>query len=194
MSRRGDGKATLLRHRPSRAVPALIMGTLLLAAGVALVWVATARLATGSWPAFLAGPRDWLTGLTWNDPAVWVVGAAAVVVGLILLAAALVPGSFNALRLQAAGDEGQAPVAGTQEIVMTRRAVARYAAAHCEDVDGVGSVSATASARAVHLDVTTALHETRELRDRVIAEIRAQLAGAGLNPVPKITASVRSKD
>lgn len=191
---RHDGKATPLRHRPSRAVPALILGTLLLAAGVALVWAALARLATGSWPVFLAGPRDWLTGLTWNDPGVWAVGAAAAVVGLVLLAAALVPGRFNALRLRAPGDEGQVPVAGTQEIVMTRRAVARYAAAHCEYVDGVGSASATASARAVHLNVTTALHETGELRGRVIAEVRAQLAGAGLNPVPKITASVRSKE
>ncbi|MGY2744001.1 DUF6286 domain-containing protein [Arthrobacter sp. UYCu723] len=191
---RHDGKATPLRHRPSRAVPALILGTLLLAAGVALVWAAVARLATGSWPVFLAGPRDWLTGLTWNDPGVWAVGAAAAVVGLVLLAAALVPGRFNALRLQAPADEGQVPVAGTQEIVMTRRAVARYAAAHCEYIDGVGSASATATARAVHLNVTTALHETGELRGRVIAEVRERLAGAGLNPVPKITASVRSKE
>ena len=191
---RHDGKATALRHRPSRAVPALILGTLLLAAGVALVWAALSWLATGSWPVFLAGPRYWLTGLTWNDPGVWAVGAAAAVVGLVLLAAALVPGRFNALRLRAPRDEGQVAVAGTQEIVMTRRAVARYAAAQCEDVDGVGSATATASARAVHLNVTTALHETGELRGRVIAEVRAQLAGAGLNPVPKITASVRSKE
>lgn len=191
---RHDGKATPLRHRPSRAVPALILGTLLLAAGVALVWAALALLSTGSWPVFLAGPLDWLTGLTWNDPGAWAVGAAAAVVGLVLLAAALVPGPFNALRLRAPGDEGQVAVAGAQEIVMTRRAVARYAAAHCEYVDGVGSASATASARAVHLNVTTALHETGELRGRVIAEVRAQLADAGLNPVPKITASVRSKE
>ncbi|WP_104044909.1 DUF6286 domain-containing protein [Arthrobacter sp. ZGTC412] len=193
MSRR-DGKATPLRHRPSRAVPSLILGTLLLAAGVALVWAALAVLVTGLWPAFLAGPRDWLTGLTWNDPGVWAIGAAASVVGLVLLAAALIPGRFNALRLMALGDEGPVEVAGPEEIVMTRRAVARYAAAHCENVDGVGSASATASTRAVHLNVATALHETGELRNRVIAKVSTQLASAGLNPVPKITASVRSKE
>ena len=191
---RHDGKGAPLRHRPSRAVPALILGTLLLAAGAVLVWAALAGLSTGSWPVFLAGPRDWLTGLSWNHPGVWAVGAAAAVAGLVLLVAALAPGRFNALPLRAPGDEGKVPVAGTQEIVMTRRAVARYAAAHCEYVDGVGSASATASSRAVHLNVTTALHETRELRGRVIAEVMAQLAGAGLNPVPKITASVRSKE
>jgi hypothetical protein len=191
---RHDGKATPLRHRPSRAVPALILGTLLLAAGVALVWAAVARLLTGSWPVYLAGPRDWLTGLTWNDPGVWAVGAAAAVVGVVLLVAALVPGRFNALGLQAPGDGRQVPVAGAQEIVMTRRAVARYAAAHCELVDGVRSASATASAREVHLNVTTALHETGELRGRVIAVVRGRLTDAGLNPVPKVTASVRSKE
>ncbi|HEY8699787.1 MAG TPA: DUF6286 domain-containing protein [Arthrobacter sp.] len=191
---RHNGKATPLRHRPSRAVPALILGTLLLAAGVALVWAAVARLATGSWPVFLTGPRDWLTGVTWNDPGVWAVGAAAAIVGVVLLAAALVPGRFNALRLRAPADGGQAPVAGTQEIVMTRRAVARYAAAHCEHVDGVGSASATATARAVHLNVTTALHETGELRGRVIAVVGERLAATGLNPAPKVTATVRSKE
>lgn len=92
---RHDGKATPLRHRPSRAVPALILGTLLLAAGVALVWAAVARLVTGSWPVYLAGPRNWLTSLTWNNPGVWAVGAAAAAVGVVLLAAALVPGRFN---------------------------------------------------------------------------------------------------
>ncbi|MET3172794.1 UNVERIFIED_ORG: hypothetical protein ABIB52_000622 [Arthrobacter sp. UYCu721] len=191
---RHDGKATPLRHRPSRAVPALILGTLLLAAGVALGWAAVARLLTASWPVYLTGPRDWLTGLTWNDPGVWAVGAAAAVVGAVLLAAALVPGRFNALRLQAPGAGGPAPEAGVQEIVMTRRAVARYAAAHCEYVDGVRSASATASAHAVHLNVTTALHETGDLRGRVIAVVKEQLAGTGLNPVPKVTASVRSKE
>ncbi len=110
-----------------------------------------------------------------------------------MLVAALVPGSFNALRLQAPAGGGQVPVAGAQEIVMTRRAVARYAAAHCGYVDGVGSASATASARAVHLNVTTALRETGELRERVVAVVGERLAGAGLNPVPKVTATVRSR-
>ncbi|MBT2586538.1 DUF6286 domain-containing protein [Arthrobacter sp. ISL-95] len=191
---RHDGKVTPLRHRPSRAIPALILGTLLLAAGVALVWAAVARLVTGSWPVYLAGPRDWLTGVTWNDPGVWAAGAAATVLGFVLLAAALVPGRFNAVQLQAPADGGHAPAAGAQEIVMTRRAIARYAAAHCEHVDGVRSATATASARAVHLNVTTALHETGELRARVIAVVTERLTGTGLNPVPKAAASVRSRE
>ncbi|MGF9664251.1 DUF6286 domain-containing protein [Arthrobacter crystallopoietes] len=192
MSRR-DGKATSLRHRPSRAVPALILGTLLLAAGAGLVWAAVTRMLTGWWPAFLAGPRDWLAGLTWNAPAVWAVGAIAAVLGVVLLLAALMPGRFNALPLGSPGD-GSAQVEGTRETIMTRRAVARLAAAHCEHIDGVSSASATASTRAVHLNVATALHETAELRGRVIAAVNERLTGTGLDPVPKVTASIRSRE
>lgn len=192
MSRR-HGKAAPLRHRPSRAVPALILGTLLLAAGVGLVWAAVARMLTGWWPAFLAGPRDWLAGLTWNAPGTWAVGAVAAVAGVILLLAALMPGRFNALPLGAPRD-GSAQVAGTQETIMTRRAVARLAVAHCEHIDGVSSASATASPRAVHLNVATVLHETAELRGRVIAAVSERLAGTGLDPVPKVTASIRSRE
>jgi hypothetical protein len=150
------------------------------------------RMLTGWWPAFLAGPRDWLAGLTWNAPAAWAVGAIAAVVGVVLLLAALMPGRFNALPLVSTGD-GSAQVGGTQETIMTRRSVARLAAAHCEHIDGVSSASATVSPRAVHLNVATALHETAELRGRVIAAVSERLTGAGLDPVPKVTASIRSK-
>ncbi|MGM0929379.1 MAG: DUF6286 domain-containing protein [Actinomycetota bacterium] len=188
-----DGKATSLRRRPSRAVPALILGTLLLATGAGLVWAAVTRMLTGWWPASLAGPRDWLAGLIWNAPAVWAVGAIAAVVGVVLLLAALIPGRFNALPLKSPGD-GSANIEGTQETIMTRRAVARLAAAHCEHIDGVSSASATASPRAVHLNVATALRETAELRGRVIASVSERLAGTGLDPVPKVTASIRSRE
>ncbi len=81
MSRPGQ-RSTRLRHRPSRAIPALIAGTIILAAGVALVWLSVTRLVSGSWPAVLQGPVDWLAGLAWNDPAVWQIGTAAIVAGV----------------------------------------------------------------------------------------------------------------
>ena len=96
---RPDRRSTRLRHRPSRAVPALIVGFLLLAAGVTLVWLAITRLVDGAWPALLQGPRDWLAALTWNDPAIWQIGTAAVVAGVILLLCALIPGGYNAIAI-----------------------------------------------------------------------------------------------
>lgn len=193
---RHDQRSTRLRHRPSRAVPALIAGTVLLAAGVALVWLSVTRLVSGSWPAVLQGPVDWLSGLSWNDPAVWQIGMATVVAGVILLLCAVIPGGFSALTLDDSGTDsgaGAAPVQ-EQETVMTRRAVAHLAKARCLQIDGVGSASATATTRRVHVDVTTFLHEPGDLRKRITDAVRERLEETGLSPVPQVTATVRSRD
>ena len=193
---RHDQQSTRLRHRPSRAVPALIAGILLLAAGGALVWLTVARLVNGSWPTVLQGPSDWLAGLAWNDPAVQQIGIAAVAAGVILLLCAIIPGGFNALTIDdsASGPGGEAPPVKERETVMTRRAVAHLAKARCLQVDGVGSAAATASTRRVHLTVETSLHEPGDLRARITDAVRAGLEETGLSPVPQVTATVRSRD
>ena len=193
---RHDQRSTRLRHRPSRAVPALIVGIMLLAAGVALVWLSITRLVNGSWPTPLQGPRDWLAALAWNDPAVWQIGIATVVAGVILLLCAIIPGGFSALTIDDSGTgvgDGEPPVR-EQETVMTRRAVAHLAKARCVQLDGVGSASATASTRRVHLSVTTSLHEPGDLRSRITDAVRARLEETGLSTVPQVTATVRSRD
>ena len=193
---RHDQRSTQLRHRPSRAVPALIAGILLLAAGVALVWLAITCLVNGTWPTLLQGPRDWLAALAWNDPAVWQIGIAAIVAGVVLLLCAIIPGGFNALTIEdsggGAGDE--APPVQEQETVMTRRAVAHLAKARCLQIDGVGSAAASATTRRVHLSVKTSLHEPGDLHTRITDAVRARLDETGLSPVPQVTATVRSRD
>ena len=193
---RNDQRSMRLRHRPSRAVPALIVGILLLAAGVALAWLAITRLIDGTWPALLEGPRDWLAALTWNDQAVWLIGTAAVAAGVTLLLCALIPGGFNAIAIDdsGAGAGAEAPPVQDRETVMTRRAIAQLAKARCLQIDGVGSVSATATTRRVHLSVTTFLHEPGDLRTRITDAVRARLEETGLSPVPQVTASVRSRE
>ena len=192
---RHDQRSTRLRHRPSRAAPALIVGIMLLAAGVALVWLSITRLINGSWPALLQGLRDWLAALAWNDPAVWELGTAAVVAGVILLLCAIIPGGFSALTIDDSGGAGVgAPPVREQETVMTRRGVAHLAKARCLQIDGVGSASVTATTRRVHVRVTTSLHEPGDLRTRITDAVRARLEETGLSPVPQVTATVRSRE
>ena len=192
---RHDKRSTRLRHRPSRAVPALIAGTLLLAAGVALVWLSVTRLVNGSWPTVLQEPIDWLAALAWNDPAVWQIGIVAVVAGVILLLCAIIPGGFSALAIDDSGTgAGAAAPVQEQETVMTRRAIAHLAKSRCLQIDGVGSASATATTRRVHVNVTTSLHEPGDLRKRITDAVRARLEEIGLSPVPQITATVRSRE
>lgn len=89
----------LLRPRPSRAVPAVICGLVLLAVGVLLVWAAVARLTQGQWPAFFTAVSTWLSTLSWNSAGSWTAGIILAAAGLVLLLAALVPGGFRALTL-----------------------------------------------------------------------------------------------
>ena len=193
---RNDGRSTRLRRRPSRTIPALVAGILLLAISVGLVWVSIARLIDGTWSTLLASPRDWLTSLSWDSPSIWAIAIVAVVVGVILLLCALIPGAFSALTVRsgaAAGGSDSDAQAQERETVMTRRAVAHVVRAQCVQIDGVSGVSATASNKHVHLSVKTSLRETSDLRSRVIEEVRDRLTTIGLDPVPRISATIETQ-
>ncbi|PYI69773.1 hypothetical protein CVV68_01300 [Arthrobacter livingstonensis] len=179
------------------------MAILLLAAGVALTWLAVARLLDGTWSTILQQPRNWLAGLRWDSPDLWGLGVAAVVLGVVLLLCALIPGAFTALTVRNAAREdtgvgqdgvGQDNEPGMykRETVMTRRAVAHLARAQCVQIDGVSAASATASNKRVHLKVTTSLRETEDLRARVTDAVRERLDTTGLDPVPRVTATMET--
>ena len=193
---RQDGRSTPLRRRPSRTVPALTVGILLLAASVALAWAVIARSIDGTWSTILGGPRDWLVSLTWNSPSIWAVGIVAFVVGSILLLCGLIAGALSALAVRNEGADSATvsseftAKAQESETVMTRRAVAHIARAQCSRIDGVSRASATASNNHVHLNVKTSLRETNDLRARVIEEVRERMKTIGLDPVPRITATI----
>ena len=195
---RNDGRSSRLRRRPSRTVPAIVVGIVLLAASVALAWASIARLIDGTWSTLLLGPRDWLVGLHWDDPSLWIIGIVAVVVGVVLLLCALIPGAFSALTVRNATARADADAhehehtAAERETVMTRRAVAHLARAQCVKLDGVGTASATASNKRVHLKVNTSLRETDDLRTRVIEDVRDRLNTTGLDPLPRITATIET--
>lgn len=197
MNRTAEKSGQPLRHRPRRAGPALGVAIILLAAGVFLIWISAIRLFSEAWPGFLHDSRDWLTALTWNNPAMWGIGVAACLLGLILTLAAIMPGPFNALTVRSPGSPSGGPEeqpGPEREVVMTKRGAARLASARCAAIDGVGSVSATATATRVHLTVDTPLHKTSQLQDRIVGEVREYLAASGLEPLPKVTAAVRSRN
>ena len=184
-----DAPGVSLRPRPSRAVPATICGLVLLALGVALVWAGIARLAQGEWPPFFTAVSDWLESLSWNSTGSWIAGIILAVVGVVLLLSVLIPGRFHSLPLHL---DTAAEVTGESRAVMSRRAAARLAAATCEHIDGVSSASATASDREVRVSVNTALRDTADLQHWVTDGVRSRLQAAGLEPVPKISVTIRS--
>lgn len=190
---RNQGHSTPLRHRPNRTIPAFLVGLLMLATGVALVWLTILRLANGYWP---PGLREALNGLavpSWNDPWTWGIGAVLVVAGVVLVLCAVLPGGFGALKIKSAGGSIADDLPpGAREIVMTRRAVAHLAKAQCLDLDGVVSASATATAKHVQLHIRTPLHAHGDLGKRAAQRVRIRLESAGVEPVPRVSATVTS--
>lgn len=189
MSRR-DARSSKLRRRSTRTVPAILVALVMLALGAGLVWIAVLRLLNGSWPTFLGPVSSWATALTWGSTVAITISLALAGLGLILLVAAWKPGRPSAMVLQSGDRSDQV---GSTEFVMTRHAVAKLATAYADQVDGVDSVSATVGARRVRLAVKSASEQRTELATIVTDRVRGALASAGLQPVPTVTTTVRTR-
>lgn len=186
-----DHRAAQLRQRPTRTVPALVASVLLLALGVLAAVTAVVRLVTGSWPSQVTGPASSVAGLTWGSAAVITAAVVAVVLGLVLLVAGLKPGAYTSTRLDSSRGAG---VVAERDYVLSNRALARLVVARADRVNGVERVSASASSRRVHLDVSTTSEQRDQIRDRVVASVTEVLAAAGVQPQPRVTAAVRTKE
>lgn len=186
---RSIAKSRRLRRRPSRTVPATIVALMLVAVGVLAVTAAIARLVNGTWPSQITGPARAVAVLTWGSATVIVAGVVLALIGLVLLVAGLKLGAFKTAQLAA-------PAGGTvseTDYVISSRALARLAAARADTVDGVDKVSASASGRRVHVQVTTTSEQNTEIRDHVRQRVNDTLTAAGVQPAPRVTATVRTK-
>lgn len=179
-----------LRRRPSRTVPATIVALVLLALGALTAIAAVSRLVQGTWPSQATSPVSAVAAQTWGSTAVVVAAALAVLVGLVLLVAGLKPGGFGAAQLR--GPEGE--LVEQTDYVLTNAAIARLAAAQADRVDGVDKVSASADGRRVRVRVTTTSEQTAQIRDRVVQRVSGTLAASGLDPAPRVSATVTTKD
>lgn len=175
-----------LQHRPSRTIPAIITATVLVGIGVLSMLVAVVAQARGSWPAPARGFGGFLTDTRWGSPGWLMICLGVGVLGLIMVISALTPGRLNAARLSADGDGGSG--AGPQtELVMSRRGVARLAAAKADLVDGVDSVVVNAAAKKVRIQVATTSQHTTEIENAVTDAVVRTLSDAGLTPLPRVS-------
>lgn len=187
---RSDARSTPLRQRHSRVVPATITAVILLAIGVLAAVAAISRLATGTWASQVSTPAGAVGGLTWGSAAVIATTAVVLVLGLVLLIAGIKPGAFTSTRL----DSSTPGAAGERDFVISTRAMARLAAARADTVDGVEKVSVSASGRKVHLRVDTTSEQRDEIRQRVVSSVTDTLTSAGIQPPPRVSAAVRTKE
>lgn len=182
-----------LRRRPSRAIPSVVVLVLVLIVGVGLLWAGIQKLSTGQWWPQLSSAADSASSASWNSPWGWGAAAVAVVLGLVLLLCAVLPGGFNAARLnrqQVDADYSGAPI----EAVIGNRGLATLASSAASQIDGVSGVKSSATAKTVIVRVTTPLHESSELVGEVKAAVEERLASADLTRFPKVRVSAQSKD
>lgn len=179
-----------LRRRPSRTVPASIVAAVITALGVLVVIAAISRLVTGTWPSQVSAPAGSVAGQTLGSTLAVVATAVALVLGAVLLVAGVKPGGFRSAQLN--GPEGE-PAEQT-DYVITNTAIARLAAAEADRVDGVDKVGASVAGRRVRLRVTTTSEQADEIRGRVVRQVSDTLTAAGLDPAPRVSATVTTKD
>lgn len=192
MSRTNNRSPSLLRHS-SRTVPATVVALVLLAIAVIVVWASVGRLAAGTWPTWAGSAARQLTAATWGSTAVIATCAVAAVIGLVLLLAAILPGPRSGTTVRLPGSRADAAPARSTEAIINRRAIARLLTAEADLVDGVDGVTATVSGRKVSLQLDTPSSHRAELEQAVTTRARNRLAELDLQPMPRITATARTR-
>lgn len=133
-----------LHRRPRRTLPTVATAAVLLLVALVVIGSAAQRLATGTWPRFVPKMTTTLERTAWVSPLTWGLGAALIVVGILLLGAALRPGRFVSAPLAgiAAPTEVQNAAA-----YLTSSGLARIAERRTADLDGVDEVAVRVTGR-----------------------------------------------
>ncbi len=169
-------------RRPRRTVPATLVAIVLLAAAV-LVAISCVQLLLGQ-PPLLPFPNMAAFGatLTAASPLVLAAAAVAVLLGVVLLYAALGPGKPTVLPLDA-GTSGL-------DTGVTRRSLAAALADTARVVDGVDAAHVKLRGRRVTATVHTPLHAEAGLREQVITALDKRLTDLAPTRTPRVKVRV----
>ena len=178
-------------RRPRRTVPATIVGLVLLAASLGLA-ISCVQFIAGKPPLIPFTTLDAFgRDAAWNHPAVLAGGAALAVIGLVLLACALVPGTPQVLALASAdpGEPGSSDAARSPAGV-TRSSLVRDLTTRAGSADGITGAWVKVRARTVKVVVRTPLQDHSGLADRVRDVVTARLDDINLTPPPRLRITV----
>lgn len=169
-------------RRPRRTVPATIVGVVLLALAV-VVAVSCIQLIVGSPPLVPLGTVAGLgRGVSWNAPVVLAGGAVLALIGLVLLACAILPGTPKVLALASTNDHTDAGVA--------RHSLGRDLASHARSADGITDAHVTVGARSVKVNARTLLGDRSGLSERVRDAVTERLEDINLARRPRVRVTI----
>ncbi|MCR6490765.1 alkaline shock response membrane anchor protein AmaP [Amycolatopsis sp. OK19-0408] len=170
-----------MKRRPRRSTPAALVAVVLLAGCVPAAVVAIqAIFGKVPWISY-SGIADRLHATHWNDFVPVLAGAAAALLGLVLLAAALLPGRLVVVPLRGETDSGA-----------SRRSYRSTLRAAASDVDGVTAATLKVKRRKVTARVRTARTNVEGLPDAVRTAIERRLAQIAPATTPAVKVRVTS--
>ncbi|WP_216899836.1 DUF6286 domain-containing protein [Nocardia alni] len=173
-----------MRRRSRRTVPALALSLALLAGCAAVVLSLVQRLTSARQLLSYASASARLRVMTWDDRWVLVAGAGAVVVGLVLVALAILPG--RAILLPLTGDDQFAAGVGRRGLCGSLRA-----AAH--SVEGVHSARIRLRRKNVRVTVRTGYAHSANLTETVRAAVDERIARIGPRSALRVSVEARTK-
>ncbi|SEF38436.1 hypothetical protein SAMN05421837_12167 [Amycolatopsis pretoriensis] len=170
-----------MKRRPRRSTPAVLAALVLLAASVGAA-VAAVQLILGQRPWIgYDSVAGWLHAQHWNDLVPAVAGGVAVLLGLILVLAAVLPGKLTVL-----------PLRGQPESGASRRSYRSTLRAAASGVDGVSGTKLTVNRRKVSARVRTERISTDGLSEAVHAAISHRLAQIAPATDPAVKVKVKA--
>lgn len=165
-------------RRSRRTVPATLVGLVLLAVS-ACVAISCVQFLAGRPPLIpFATLAELGRDATWNNPAVLAGGAALGVVGLMLLACAVLPGIPLVLPLAHHHEHTDAGIA--------RSSLVRDLTTHAERADGITRARVKVGARVVKVIARTPLRDHSGLAERVRDVLTARLDNIDLAQRPRL--------
>jgi hypothetical protein len=171
-------------RRPRRSLPATLLALVLLAAAV-LVAISCIQLLRHQAPLIpFAAIAAFGAGLRWNSPITLLAGAVAAVLGLLLLAAAVLPGRPTVLPLAGRDDHTSAGV--------SRRSLRRDLSSAAAGADGVSSAAVRVRRARIVATVRTPAADASDVAEQVRSRLDERLTDISLARRPRLRIRVRS--
>ncbi|MBF6086874.1 DUF2964 family protein [Nocardia cyriacigeorgica] len=172
-------------RRPRRTWPAIVIAVVVLAACVAVTVSLVQRLTGTKEYVSYDSVAGELHGITWNELPVLIGGIVALLIGVVLLVIALLPGRAKVLPLTGSDDGIQAGVSRSGLRTLLRSSAGR--------VDGVTSARVKVRRDTVTVIARTDRHDNAGLADAICATVTDRVHQLG-RPVKRVKAKLHAPE
>lgn len=173
--------------RSARTVALLLIALLVLSVSIAALILCQIRLNSGAWPEWFGGLLGAAKEMTWLDTGLLGTAIGLVIIGLLLLGAAVIPGKRKTALLDWDSQEL------SEEWTMDPRGLSNLARYEAERTDGVHKASVSFQAQELKIHVSTPVHEIAEVKNSVQEHVKAALTAIPLSREVKVSARVLTK-